>query len=209
MKKLFATALCGSAVLLYASEKLHRATVFTLDNPPPGPRLQVVCDMTCKSDVSEEQKTTIDSYTKVAMDVEKSKCFSEFFKTQDHIDHRADEPAKVNKDVDQVLADLTQLSVKSTLSITRPGLFRKVFRGEWKMCARETNPPDGNIYMKEKCYLEDRDDYGRATTFAHEISHGLGYGHVENNFNKNTMYSVPYTIDRAFEACENKYKREQ
>lgn len=94
------------------------------------------------------------------------------------------------------------------MKMFRSNFFQTVFEGYYKACALENVPPDGNVIMKEKCYIQvERDPYDGATTIAHELTHSLGYRHRLNQ-REGMETTVPYTVDRAFEGCKSVYKHD-
>jgi hypothetical protein len=169
-----------------SGDTVNRATVSSSDG-----RVTVTCDKSC----SPAQRAELQSVVQILEDVEVSDCFSKFFTDQDHF---AEDQGKTPK---QLLHDLQVTKISTTLTIWRP-TFAYVFADAKDTCGFENG--DGKVHAKAHCY--DRSSPGnKAKTIAHELAHQIGYTHLTGQYGKNVRkgneYSVPYTVDRAFEKC--------
>jgi len=142
-----------------------------------GTPLTIQC-MNCKDDKSFLVKHVED----VANEIMKSKCFATFWGTRTVIETNG-------RSRDGVLKHIT--STPNEIEVT--------YYFEKSDVVGYTEDGTNHVFANE--YWHDRfDDCQRASNFAHEASHVIGYWHDFERTGRR-QFSVPYTINAGFTAC--------
>jgi hypothetical protein len=131
------------------------------------------------------QRLKIISAGKKVNEVIQSRCFSEYIASRKLIQTGSKTPPEVSKHLQSLSGEVPV----------------KMYYRRFTSAVAYVSPPDITINLNTKYFTPELSDCDYASTLAHEASHSLGgYSH-DFKWSPPREFSVPYSINHAFEKC--------